>query len=83
MPDASSWVQYEHTWPTTKTVKVYVRPSASAEGWFAFEDSPFAEHVGPREEIAARFVQKDRDLIERGFKRIAWGNPSGDKAFDL
>lgn len=76
-----------HAWydkpGTGEKALLYVRRSPITKDWFVFEESPDLEHHGTRDDVAGRLAVRDRNLRNDGFKRMNFGNASGDNAFDL
>jgi hypothetical protein len=76
-----------HAWydkpGTGERVQLHVRRSPITKAWFVLEEAPDREHHGTRDDIAGRLAVCDRYLRNDGFKRMSFGNASGDSAFDL
>ena len=68
---------------TGERSQLYVRRSPITKAWFVLEEAPDREHHGTRDDIAGRLALCDRSLRNDGFKRVNFGNASGDSAFDL
>jgi hypothetical protein len=68
---------------TGERAQLYVRRSPITKAWFVLEGAPDREHHGTRDDIAGRLALCDRHLRNDGFKRMNFGNASGDSAFDL
>jgi hypothetical protein len=68
---------------TSEKVQLYIRQSPITKAWFVLEEVPDREHHGTRADISGRFAACDRYLRNDGFKRMSYGNASGDSAFDL
>jgi hypothetical protein len=74
---------YETTGAGAERVQMWVRRSLSDPDLYLFENSLGEEQFGTRGETALKFVTTNRLLEMRGFKKMNYGNRTGDRAFDL
>ncbi|WP_263353322.1 toll/interleukin-1 receptor domain-containing protein [Acidicapsa acidisoli] len=81
--NAVAYARYETTGVDAKRADVHIRPSATREGWFTYEDSFGEVQHATQDDIATRFVLFDRRLIREGYIRMNYANLAASRAFDL
>lgn len=75
--------RYETKGPGAVRANMLVRESGKDDGWYHYEDSFGENHRESEEDVAKRFLLKDRELIRKGYVRMEYGNLSGTRSFDL
>jgi serine/threonine protein kinase len=75
--------RYETKGPDAVRANTLVRDSGKSDGWYYYEDSFGENHRESEEDVAKRFLLKDRELIRKGYVRMEYGNLSGKRSFDL
>ena len=79
-PIAYAWYELKGT---SDRIQSYVRPAGTSGGLFTFETSAGERLFGHEHEIAARYLEFDRQMRHKGYSRMQTFNGSGGQSFNL